>query len=325
MRCPTLEELPSPPLGKNAWPWTEESPQLPDLMPDGSPWPRISIVTPSFNQGQYIEEAIRSVLLQGYPNIEYIIIDGGSKDGSLAIIKNYEKWLSYWVSEPDRGQSHALNKGIKKSTGAIAAWLNSDDVYYPGCLLRVAQGLSPHGKEDNAILYGQCDLFDESGGFLYRAPIGTFKRRKLIQYWREYFIPQPSVFIPGDILRDNLLKESLHYVMDWDLWLRLSLKYPFHYLHKPLARFRVHSSSKWGLSSERFIQEQQKTISSHHKNIFARFMFHIALGQWAIRQYYHKSFRKKALNSIHFILDEGAYEELRSKKKRYFRWLSKPK
>src|SRR4030042_6265175 len=126
MRCPTLKELPSPPQGKTGWPWTEESPQLHNTMPDGSPWPKISIVTPSFNQGQFIEETIRSVLLQGYSDLEYIIIDGGSKDDSIELIRKYEKWLTYWVSEPDHGQSHAINKGFRKASGEIVAWLNSD-------------------------------------------------------------------------------------------------------------------------------------------------------------------------------------------------------
>ena len=94
MRCPTLEELPPPPPGKTGWPWTEESPQLPDRMPDGSPWPRVTIVTPSLNQGTFIEETIRSVLLQGYPDLEYIIIDGGSTDDSVGAIQKYEKWFT---------------------------------------------------------------------------------------------------------------------------------------------------------------------------------------------------------------------------------------
>ncbi|HEX3883730.1 MAG TPA: glycosyltransferase family 2 protein [Stellaceae bacterium] len=129
MRCPTLAELSPPPAGKTGWPWTVETPQLPPARPDGSPWPRISIVTPSYNQGQFIEETIRSVLLQGYPDLEYIIIDGASTDQSVDIIKKYQPWLTHWVSEKDRGQAHAINKGFARASGQIGAYLNSDDWY----------------------------------------------------------------------------------------------------------------------------------------------------------------------------------------------------
>ena len=115
MQCPTLSELPSPPPGKTGWPWTEESRRLSSQTPDGRPWPRISVVTPSFNQGKFIEETIRSVLLQGYPNLEYFVFDGGSTDNSVEIIKKYSPWLTYWVSERDNGQSDAINRGLKMS------------------------------------------------------------------------------------------------------------------------------------------------------------------------------------------------------------------
>src|SRR5262245_9476631 len=125
MRCRiSLDHLPPSPPGKTGWPWTVETPELPDTLPGGTPWPRISIVTPSFNQGQFIEETIRSVLLQGYPDLEYVIFDGGSVDNSVEIIRRYEGWLSFWISERDNGQSHAINKGFRKSTGMIRAWLN---------------------------------------------------------------------------------------------------------------------------------------------------------------------------------------------------------
>lgn len=136
MRCPTLKELP-PPEGKTGWPWTKESRQLPDKTPDGRPWPRISIVTPNYNYGQFIEETIRSVLLQGYPNIEYIIIDDGSTDNSIDIIKKYEKWLAYWETGPNRGEAHAINKGLGQASGVIAACLNSDDFYLAGALRHI--------------------------------------------------------------------------------------------------------------------------------------------------------------------------------------------
>jgi glycosyltransferase involved in cell wall biosynthesis len=124
-------DLPPPPPGKAGWPWGPPAGPLPAAMRDGSPWPRLSVVTPSFNQARFLEETIRSVLLQGYPNLEYIVIDGGSGDGSVEIIRKYEPWLAYWVSEPDGGHMNGLNKGFARSTGEIMAWQNSDDKYCP--------------------------------------------------------------------------------------------------------------------------------------------------------------------------------------------------
>lgn len=115
--------------GKTDWPWVAQNERLSSRRPDGSLWPRISIVTPSFNQDKFIEETIRSVLLQGYPNLEYIIIDGASTDESVQIVKRYEPWLAYWASEKDEGQTDAIDKGFRRVTGEIMAYLNSDDVY----------------------------------------------------------------------------------------------------------------------------------------------------------------------------------------------------
>src|SRR5205085_6663873 len=126
MRCPSLNDLPASPPGKTGWPWTEESIRLPNTMLDGSAWPKISIVTPSYNQGQFIEETIRSVLLQGYSNLEYIIMDGGSTDNTLSILRKYEHAIDFWTSERDKGQAAAINKGFAVASGEILAWLNSD-------------------------------------------------------------------------------------------------------------------------------------------------------------------------------------------------------
>jgi glycosyltransferase involved in cell wall biosynthesis len=136
------EGLPQPPAGKEGWPWTTEPAARPPAGAVASDWPTISIVTPSYNQGQYIEETIRSVLLQGYPNLEYIIIDGGSTDDSVEIIKKYAPWLAHWVSEKDRGQSHAINKGLAAASGRIHHYLNSDDILFPGTLHQVASYFS---------------------------------------------------------------------------------------------------------------------------------------------------------------------------------------
>src|SRR5262245_56142305 len=134
MRCPTLAELPPPPSGKTGWPWTVETPGLPAMRPDGSPWPRVSIVTPSYNQGRFIEETLRSILLQGYPDLEYIVMDGGSTDGSADIIRKYSPWLTSWISEPDGGQVAAINAGMARATGTLLNWINSDDFLLPGAL-----------------------------------------------------------------------------------------------------------------------------------------------------------------------------------------------
>lgn len=142
MRCPTLAELPPPPEGKTGWPWTVESPQLSDAMPDGKRWPRISIVTPSYNQGQFIEETIRSILLQGYPNLEYIIMDGGSTDGAVDVIQKYSSWLASWVSRADAGQAAAINTGFESASGELYNWINSDDHLAPQALFVIANVFS---------------------------------------------------------------------------------------------------------------------------------------------------------------------------------------
>ena len=116
-RPPQLNELHTPPQGKSGWPWTEASPAAAETLPDGSPWPKISVVTPSYQQGQFLEETLRSVLLQGYSNLEYFVMDGGSTDGSKEIIEKYSPWINDWQSGPDRGQSDAINQGFAKSTG----------------------------------------------------------------------------------------------------------------------------------------------------------------------------------------------------------------
>ena len=160
----SLSQLPEPPNGKTGWPWTEESLRLPEHRREGDSWPRISVITPSFNQAQFIEETIRSILLQGYPNLEYFIMDGGSTDGSVEIIKKYSPWLSYWISEKDNGQSDAINRGLKMASGDFATWINSDDLLAKNALFEQASRIgfaNKHRVHRRLLLY----RYDQQGNF----------------------------------------------------------------------------------------------------------------------------------------------------------------
>ena len=198
-----------------------QSPQLPDKMSGGYRWPRVSIVTPSYNQGQFIEETIRSVLLQGYPNLEYMIIDGGSTDGSVNIIRKYEPWLAYWESEPDRGQSHAVNKGLARATGEILAWLNSDDFYMAGAFQRVGAEFcsNPH----LAVLAGECIRVDYSSKEIARKKADSFNPIAILTDTKP---AQPSTFLQRHTLEKiGPLREDLHYCMDREFVLRIGFHY----------------------------------------------------------------------------------------------------
>jgi glycosyltransferase involved in cell wall biosynthesis len=252
-RCPTLAELPLPPSGKTGWPWTEESPQLPETMPAlsgtagpaSSPWPRISIVTPSYNQGQFIEETIRSVLLQGYTNLEYIVIDGGSNDESLQIINKYQHWLKYWISEPDRGQSHAINKGLEHCSGDIFNWINSDDLLVPGALHAVAMAWH---KTRHVVIAGRVMNFDAEGEEQLISPnalslenfVNIRKARENALMWH-----QPGTFLPRTgVSRIGGVQEGLVFNMDHFLMIALLQSYDVVYVPDILARFRLHDNSK---------------------------------------------------------------------------------
>ena len=256
MRCPTLNELPPPPPGKTGWPWTEESPQL----PDDSPCPRVSIVTPSYNQARFIEETIRSVLLQGYPNLEYSIIDGGSTDDSVEIIRKYAPWLAYSVSEPDRGQSHAINRGWRGATGEILAWLNSDDMYGPEAVGQAAKFLLAHPMTD--MVYGDCRMIDEHGKFMKWCPTMAFDLKVLLR--SVWFIAQQATFIRRRVIdKVGELNEELDLVMDWELWLRIALAgFNIQYFQKELASFRKWTGAKTSSQSERSGQEKLKVLDA---------------------------------------------------------------
>ena len=247
MRCPKLNELPPAQPGKTGWPWTEESRGLPDAMQDGTPWPRISVVTPSYNQGQFIEETIRSVLLQGYPNLEYLIFDGASTDGSVEIIQKYSPWLTMWASERDAGQSAAINRGLRLSSGLYATWINSDDLLHKDALV---EHVSRIGFCKDTVYVGICFYTDRE----MRTATPRYARVHCLEdlvrirtVWRlKGNIVQPEVLFPLELaLRVGGLDPDNHFTMDYELWGKFFLAgAKFQYTRIPFAMARQHPAQK---------------------------------------------------------------------------------
>jgi glycosyltransferase involved in cell wall biosynthesis len=242
IRCLTLQELPPAPPGKTGWPWTEESPQLPDRMPDGSEWLKISIVTPSYNQGEFLEKTIRSVLLQGYPNLEYIIMDGGSNDESVKIIQKYAPWLSYWVSQSDGGQSDAINAGFSRANGEILGWLNSDDYYLPKALYTVS---SYPWKPHVGAIVGIGHSVDIQENIVNTPPFKELTFTAFLDWMKSSNFMQPSCFFTKSAWLDcGPLDSSLNYCMDVKLWLDISQKYSFEKIDRVLSHSLAHNRGK---------------------------------------------------------------------------------
>lgn len=215
-----------------------------------------SIVTVNYNMAPFLERAMRSVLEQSGVETEYIVIDGGSTDGSVDIIKNYADRLAYWVSEPDGGQSDALNKGLARCTGDIVAWLNADDYYEPGALLKVAEVFK--NNEDIGVVLGGCRMFDVSGkeNVIHARDVSS---HSLCRYWKSYFVPpQPSIFWRKEAMQKvGLMDTRLNYAMDLDFWLRMSKNERFYCMEDVLSHYEIHHQSKSGSGDgfDKFEQE----------------------------------------------------------------------
>ncbi|MBA3534478.1 MAG: glycosyltransferase [Ardenticatenales bacterium] len=252
MSSPRLADLPPPPAGRTGWPWTTESALLPERRADGSPWPRVSIVTPSYNQGPFLEETIRSVLLQGYPNLEYIVMDGGSTDESVGVLRRYGPWLAHWVSRPDSGQADAINKGLRQTSGRILAYLNSDDLYLPNALATVAEYFVTNTEV--GLLYGECQVIDTKSHVLGRLPIQPTTVEQMIHQGN--YLPQPATFWRSRVTEKvGLFDASLQFVMDFDYFIRIACEFPLAYLPIPLAAFRRHQVSKTVSQEEKHWRE----------------------------------------------------------------------
>ncbi len=228
--------------------------------------PKVSIVTPSYNQAHFLEKTIQSVLSQDYPNLEYIIVDGGSTDGSVEIIRRYADRLAWWVSERDKGQTDALNKGFGRAAGDILAWINSDDTYNPGAIREAVEYLLAHPEA--GMVYGDADLIDADGVVLGRFPASQTDYRRLRQGY--VHIPQQSSFFRGELWRKvGPLDPSFYFAMDYDLWVRLARQAPLHYIPRLWANFRLHSSGKSVASDDRCWPEMLKVHWREGGTIFS--------------------------------------------------------
>jgi len=232
-------------------------------MPDDELWPRISIVTASYNQGRFIEETIRSVLLQGYSNLEYIVVDGGSTDASIDIIRRYAPWLSSWCSEPDHGQSDGINKGFRVASGEIVAWLNSDDLLTPGALQKVATRFTKDTRL--AVLCGTAEVRTvDLSAVMWVLDDPPTTSAEILAYPEGRHIGQPSVFMSRNALNfPEPLRPDLHYVMDFELWLRLSRKCDFVRISETLSWMRHHLDAKTFRDNVHVFEELEPIIGAY--------------------------------------------------------------
>jgi glycosyltransferase involved in cell wall biosynthesis len=229
-------ELPSA-GGRTNWPWIATA-EPETVTPHG---PRISVITPSYNQGQFLEETIRSVLLQGYPNLEYVVIDGGSTDDSAEIIERYEPFLDFWVSEHDGGQSEAINKGFERTSGDIVIWLNSDDRFRPGALHHAARAFVENPGA--VVVYGDPNIIDGDGCLIETQRLPPYDAAQVLEM--SVILPQPAAFIRRSALgAEPLVREDLHFTMDTELWFRLIRAGTLLHIDRVLADSRLWDDNK---------------------------------------------------------------------------------
>lgn len=246
---------------------------------------KISVVTVSFNQGRFIRQNIESVLEQEYPNFEHIIIDGGSTDETVSILKEYPHLN--WVSEKDKGQSDGLNKGFKKATGDIIAWINSDDMLAPGALEKVNQFFETN--PDKSVVTGNQIIIDEYGKTVRTIPATSFSYDHLLNGTRTS-VMQNSTFFRRSVLLDvGYLDERFHYTMDHELFVRIAAKYKSYAINENLACFRIWDESKTNTSQIRFFKELIKVKRIHHARLLSKGNI------WLIWQFIKEPFKRMTI------------------------------
>jgi glycosyltransferase involved in cell wall biosynthesis len=237
----------------------------------------ISIVTPSYNQGPYIEETIQSVLAQDYPHIEYLIVDGGSTDNTVNIIKKYENKLAWWISERDKGQTDAINKGFARAKGDILAWINSDDTYEPGAVAAAVKYLKK--LPGVGMVYGDCNFINDSGHVIGKFNAAQTSYRLLRQGYAH--IPQQTMFLRAELWRQvGPLDPSFYFAMDYDLWTRIAARTEIKYIPQTWANFRLHTSGKTIVADDRCWPEMMRV---HYRD--GGSFFSILVAKYYIRKF----------------------------------------
>lgn len=265
-------ELPDP----EGYRWEGESLTAGISDPPATGWPRVSVITPSFNQGHYLDATIRSVLLQRYPNLEYIVMDGGSSDQSSRIIRKYSDWISHWRSHKDRGQSAAINEGLSHATGEIVAYLNSDDRYVPGAIANAVRAMEEQNRDWVA---GGCTFVDDRGNhqhtWLPRPPPAD-RALAVVSPWG---VPQPSCFWRRDLFtRYGTFREDMSYTFDTDFQVRLALRgcNPA-ILSDVLSYATLHATSKTQTSLPRFRIEDKRFLELYWEQLTRKERAHACL------------------------------------------------
>lgn len=247
--------------------------------------PLVSIVTPSYNQARFLEFTIHSVLEQDYPNIEYILVDGGSTDGSVDILQRYADRFAWWVSENDRGQTDAINKGFARAKGDILAWLNSDDTYEPHAVAEAVEFL--RGRPEVGLVYGDTNFIDENGCVVGRFPAAQTDYKRLRRGY--VHIPQQASFWRADLWRKvGPLDPSFYFAMDYDLWVRLATHAPVQYTPRLWANFRLHTQGKTIAADDRcwpeMLRVHYREGGSWFSSIQAKYYIRKAVGPlWRLR------------------------------------------
>jgi glycosyltransferase involved in cell wall biosynthesis len=228
--------------------------------PERKHWPRISVITPSYNQGEFIERTLQSVLSQDYSDLEYIVVDGGSTDGAVDIVRRYRDRLAWFVSEPDRGQSHAINKGLAKATGDILCWLNSDDCFAPGALHAVGECFAQ--RSDVKVVVGHTVRITLPAGGREQLRGRFAGRVRMLLPWQPYELHQPSIFWRREVFeRIGNLNEDLHYAMDFEYWLRIADHFRFTHMDRVLSETHFHARAKTADGYERYHAERREVAT----------------------------------------------------------------